>query len=103
MAIAHRSGELVYQVQLSLLDAAVARARGDHEMAEAALRRAVVEARSQGAPWLELIALLALCESICATDADRAMLAAIVEQLPEAIETVAVKRARALLSRADRA
>ena len=59
--------------------------------------------RAQGAPWLELIALLALCESEHATDADRAMLGAIVEQLPEATETGAVKRARALLGRADHA
>jgi ATP/maltotriose-dependent transcriptional regulator MalT len=50
MTIAHRSGELVYQPQLSLLEAAIARARGDVEMAEATLRRAVVEARAQSAP-----------------------------------------------------
>ena len=103
MTIARRSGELVYQVQLSLLEAAIARARGDDETAEAALRRAVVEARAQDAPWLELLALLALCESVHATDGDRAMLAAIVEQLPEATETGAVNRARAVLSRVGHA
>ena len=96
MTIAHRSGELVYQPQLSLLEAAIARARGHAEEAETTLRRAVVEARAQGAPWLELLALLSLCESIHATDADRAMLATIVEQLPEATETGAVNRARAI-------
>jgi tetratricopeptide (TPR) repeat protein len=103
VTIARRSGELVYQTQLSLLEAAIARARGDGEMAEAAHRRAVVEARAQGAPWLELLTLLALCESVHATDADRAMLATIVEQLPEATDTSAVQRARTLLGRADRA
>ena len=101
MTIAHRSGERVYQPQLSLLEAAIARLRGDDEMAEATLRRAVVEARAQSAPWLELLALLALCESEHATDADRATLATIVEHLPEATETGAMKRARALLGRAD--
>jgi hypothetical protein len=101
MTIAHRSGELVYQPQLSLLEAAIARARGDDVMAGTSLRRAVVEARAQSAPWLELLALLAICESADATDADRAMLAKIVEELPEATETGAVKRARALLGRAD--
>jgi DNA-binding winged helix-turn-helix (wHTH) protein/tetratricopeptide (TPR) repeat protein len=101
LSIAHRSGEMIYQPQLSLLEAAINRARGADEMAEAALRRAVVEARAQGAPWLELLTVLALCESVNATDADRATLATIVEQLPEATETGAVKRARALLDRAD--
>lgn len=96
MAIARSSGELVYQPQLSLLEAAIAQTRGHAEEAETTLRRAVVEARAQGAPWLELLALLALCESIHATDADRAMLETIVEQLPEATETGAVNRARAV-------
>ncbi|HET9694767.1 MAG TPA: tetratricopeptide repeat protein, partial [Steroidobacteraceae bacterium] len=97
--IASRSGERVYQPQLSILEAAVAQARGNEAVAGATLRRAVSEARAQEAPWLELLALLALCESPYATDADRLALATIVEQLPEATETGAVKRARALLSR----
>ena len=100
MTIAHRSGEQVYQTQLSLLEAAIAGARGDDEEAEAMLRRAVAEARAQGAPWLELLAVLALCESVHATDTDRVALALIVEQLPEATETGAVERARVVLSRA---
>jgi len=97
MTLASRSGELVYQPQLSLLEAAIAQARGDDPQAEATLRRAVVEARAQEAPWLELLALLALCESVYATDADRATLATIVGQLPEATETGASIRARDLL------
>jgi hypothetical protein len=101
VTIASKSGELVYQPQLSLLEAAIAGALGDDTRAEAAQRRAVVEARAQEAPWLELRALLALCESVYAADADRATLATLVEQLPEAAGTDAVKRARALLGRAD--
>jgi DNA-binding winged helix-turn-helix (wHTH) protein len=101
-SIAQRSGERVYQPQLSLLEAAIARARGDEKTAEATQRRAVIEARAQEAPWLELLALLALCESTNATDADRATLATLVEQLPEATGTDAVGRARALLGRAGR-
>jgi ATP/maltotriose-dependent transcriptional regulator MalT len=97
LAIARRSGEVIYQPQLSLLEAAIARAGGRAEEAEAMLRRAVVEAQAQGAPWLELLALLALCESAHATDADRALLETVVDQLPEATGTGAVKRARALL------
>jgi hypothetical protein len=102
MTIAHRSGERVYQPQLSLLEAAIARARGDDDAAGATLRRAVAEARAQEAPWLELLALVALGESVHATDADRAALATLVEQLPEATETDSVKRARALLGRVER-
>jgi DNA-binding winged helix-turn-helix (wHTH) protein/tetratricopeptide (TPR) repeat protein len=101
VTVARRSGELVYQPQHSLLEAAIARARGDGAMAEAAQRRAVVEARTQGARWLELLALVALCESEHATGEDRAMLATLVEQLPEATDTSAVGRARALLRAAD--
>jgi ATP/maltotriose-dependent transcriptional regulator MalT len=96
-SIAQRSGERVYQPQLSLLEAAIARARGDGQTAGATLRRAVDEAREQEAPWLELLGLLALCESVHATDADREALASIVEQLPEATGTDAVKRALRLL------
>jgi DNA-binding winged helix-turn-helix (wHTH) protein len=102
-ALAHRSGELVYQPQLSMIEAAIAEARGDDAAAEASRRRAVAEARAQGAPWLELVALLALCESTHSTDADRIALATLVEQLPEASDTAAVNRARALLGRADHA
>ena len=99
--IANRSGERVYQPQLTLLEAAIAQARGEDAPAGVSLRRAVTEARAQGAPWLELIALLALCESTHATIADRAMLAQLVEQLPEAVETGAVRRARAVLCRTN--
>jgi ATP/maltotriose-dependent transcriptional regulator MalT len=95
--IAHRSGERVYQPQLSLLEAAIAQARGDDATAEATLRRAVAEARAQEAPWLELLAVLGLCESVHATDADRAMLTTCVEQMPEATGTAVVERARLLL------
>ena len=99
--MAGRSGELVYQPQLSLLEAAIARESGDDGLAEATLRRGVAEALAQGAPWLELLTLLALCESKHATNADRATLAALVEQLPEATDTSAVQRARKLLGRTD--
>jgi hypothetical protein len=101
MTIANRSGERVYQPQLTLLEAAIAQARGDDATAGVALRRAVVEAQAQSAPWLELIALLALCASAHATVADRERLAKIVAQLPEACETGAVLRARTVLRLAN--
>ncbi len=93
--------ERVYQPQLSLLEAAIARGRGDDDAAAATLRRALVEARAQESLWLELLALVALSESMHATDAHRARLAALVEHLPEAAGTSAAQRARALLDRAE--
>jgi len=50
-------GERVYLPQLYLIEAAIARARGDSDAASAAAGRAVAEARAQEAPWLEQLAL----------------------------------------------
>ena len=90
----------MYLPQLFLIEAAIARARGESAVAHASVRRAVAEARAQEAPWLELMALLELCEHDGATAEDRQALAALVDQLPEAIDTTAVARARALLDKA---
>jgi hypothetical protein len=57
----------------------------------------VAEARARDAPWLELIALIELCEHGGATAEDRHALAALIERLPEAGDTAAVGKARALL------
>jgi hypothetical protein len=58
----------------------------------------VAEARAQEAPWLELIALLGLCESGGAKAEDRRALAALVNQLPESIDTAPLMKARELIS-----
>jgi hypothetical protein len=55
-------GERVYFPQLFLIQAAIARARGHSAAAEVSARQVIAEARAQGAPWLELVALLYLCE-----------------------------------------
>jgi len=89
--------ERVYLPQLFLLEAAIARGRGEPAVARDSVRRAVEEARAREAPWLELIALLELCEHDGATTEDRRALAALVDQLPEATSTTAVKKARTLL------
>jgi ATP/maltotriose-dependent transcriptional regulator MalT len=99
LRIAREREERVYLPQLFLLEAAVARARGESDAAGAALRRAVDEARAQEAPWLELLALIDLCEGHGATARDRRALAALVDQLPEAIGTAAHTKARSLLGR----
>ena len=97
LQFANQHAERVYLPQLFLMEAAIARARGDSAAARASVRRAIAEARAQEAPWLQLIALLELCKSNGATSKDRHALAALVEQLPEAVDTAAVASARALL------
>jgi len=100
LQIASAHGERVYLPQLFLLEAAVCRARGGSDAADAAVRRAVDEAQAQEAPWLELMALVELCERDSATAEDRQALAALVDRLPEAIGTTTLTKAQALLDRA---
>ena len=99
LQVADTLGERVYLPQLFVMQAAIARARGDRAAADAAIRRAIAEARAQEAPWLELMALIELCDRHSATAKDRRALAALVDQLPEALDTAAVARARALLDK----
>jgi ATP/maltotriose-dependent transcriptional regulator MalT len=101
--IADRFGERVYLPQLYVMDAAIARARGERKAAEASVRRALAEARAQEAPWLELMTLIELCERDRPTPGDRSALAALVDQLPDASDTTAVAKARALIDTAKRA
>jgi hypothetical protein len=100
LQIASAREERVYLPQLFLIEAAIARRRGQSVAAEAAVRRAVAEARAQEAPWLELLALVELCERDDATAEDQQALAALVAQLPEAIGTTTLIKAQALLDRA---
>ena len=93
-------GERVYLPQLLLLEAAIARAQGQPDASIATVRRAVDEARAQEAPWLELQALVELCEHHDAVAEDHQALATLVDQLPEADGTELVKRARSLLQAA---
>ena len=89
--------ERVYLPQLLMIESAIARARGEPQAADASVRRAVAEAREQEAPWLELLARIELCEQQSATAQDRDALALLVDRMPEAGETAAVRKARALL------
>jgi len=101
--IAEKFGERVYLPQLHLMQAAIARARGERKAASASVRRAIAEARAQEAPWLELIALIDLCENDRVKPEDRSALATLVDQLPEASGTIAVVKARALIDTAKHA
>jgi DNA-binding winged helix-turn-helix (wHTH) protein/tetratricopeptide (TPR) repeat protein len=100
LQVADELGEGVYLPQLLLLQAAIARAEGRPDAGAASARRAVEEARSQGAPWLELLALVELCAHHDAEAGEHRALAALVDQLPEAADTEPVERARSLLKTA---
>ena len=98
-AVVERYGERIYVPQLLLLKAAIAHGRGELAAVDVALRRALEESRSQGAPWLELLALTDLCKRSTATVDDRRALRAVLEQLREGTDTASYVRARALVDR----
>jgi tetratricopeptide (TPR) repeat protein len=97
MHCADAIGERQYLTQLLLLDARIAEALGERERAGESIRKAIAEARAQGASWLELLALSALCERPDASAKDFAELRRLVDQLTEGLDTPPVQRARALL------
>lgn len=101
LRVAEELGERVYLPQLWLLEAAIARTQGRLDAGSAAVRRAIEEARSQEAPWLELQALVELCEHHKAATEDGQALSTLIEQLPETHGTELVKRARSLLQAAQ--
>ncbi len=103
LQLAKTLGERVYLPQLFVMQAAIARARGDRAAGDAALRRGIAEARAQEAPWLELMAAIELCDRHGATVKDRRALAALIDQIPEARNTPAERKARALLDKTQSA
>ena len=102
LAIADDVNERVYLPQLYLMQAAIAHAHGDRNVGDASLRRALEEAKSQQAPWLELMALNALCDSDVGNAEDRKALATLVDRMPEASDTDAIAKARTLLAKQAR-
>ena len=99
LQLAERLGERVYLTQLHLLDARIADAHGEPDRARGSTRRALDEARAQEAPWLEMLALCALCEQPVATPEHRASLRAALDRISGAEDTAPVARARALLGK----
>jgi tetratricopeptide (TPR) repeat protein len=99
LEIVEKYGERIYYPQLLLIESAIYQARGEHNTAIASIRHALEEARTQGATWFELLALTELCERGKARQMDRRALAALVNQLDEAIDTTALTRARAHITR----
>ena len=99
LQVADELAERVYLPQLLLLEAAIARGQGRSDAGTAAARRAIEEARAQQAPWLELQALVELCEQHDATLTEAQALEALVAQLPEVADTATAKRALTLVAR----
>ena len=99
LQLANDMDERVYLPQLRLMDAAIARARGERNAEVDGIRQALDEARAQQAPWLELIVLGDLCASGAANPKDRRALATLIDSMPEASDTDAVVKARALLAK----
>ena len=81
------------------MQAAIARAYDNRTASRASLRRALEEAKSQQAPWLELMALNALCDVDVGNVEDRKALATLVARMPEASDTDAIAKARTLLAK----
>jgi DNA-binding winged helix-turn-helix (wHTH) protein len=97
MECAEAIGERVYWPQLWLLEARIADAFGEQKRAAESIRRAVAEARSQEAPWLEMLALAAHCARKDATAQDRQALRRALEQV-DGTDTAPVKSAQAVLA-----
>lgn len=98
--IVNTFGERICLPQLLLVQATIELSRGDSTAAEASIQRAIMEARTQGAAWLELLALTELVEHATPTTEDRRALAVLVDQLGEAANTSLLARARSLVESA---
>lgn len=94
--IVNAYGERSYLPQLLLIDSGIARAHGQIPESNATIRRAIGEARSQGAEWLELLAMIQLCEHRDATVEEQHSLAALVERLGAGIDAPVIREAHAL-------
>lgn len=103
MQCAKDTGEGEYRTQLLLLEGRIADALGEPERSRESIQQAIAEARTREAPWLELIALSALCEREDKTAEDLASLRLVLGQLTEGLDTAPVARARALLEAAGTA
>jgi DNA-binding winged helix-turn-helix (wHTH) protein/tetratricopeptide (TPR) repeat protein len=101
--LVQRTGERVYLTQMHLLQARIACAQGALRSTLEATQAALREARDQKSVWLELMALVALCELDDAEPNDLDALESVVGRMSEGFDTAAAKRAHDLLTIANRA
>jgi hypothetical protein len=97
IALAAKIGERVFLPDLYLYQGRIALARADRDRAREAMRAALAEARAQQAAWVELCALVALCELPDRAPGDFAALADTRARQHEGLDTPLVCRADALL------
>ena len=86
-----------YRTQLLLLKRRAALARGAERDADEAGRQALLEARRQRSPWLEMAVLVDLCASSCASE-DIDALRRVVGGMPEDSDAPLMGRARNVLA-----
>ena len=103
LALAQRIGERIFLPELMLVQGRVALGKGEAAAARDSIRAALAEARSQQALWLELSALVALCELDGVMLDDLDALAEARARLSEGFDAELVIRADALLGANGRA
>ncbi len=91
-------GERIVLPQLLLIQAKIDSAYGESTAAATSVRRALVEARSQGACWLELLALTELCESGYSRPEERDELIKLVAQLAEVCDAFQLEKSQAWIA-----
>jgi len=101
--LAQQLGERGRMPELLALRARIELGRGEAPAARASLQASLREARAQGAAWLELAALIALCEPGAASDADLDALQTVCERISGADDSTLMTTARALLGASRRA
>lgn len=97
LELAERLHDHSYRTQLLLLKRRIATAQGAERDADDAARQALLEARRQQVPWLEMTVLVDLCEAPRAGAEDIDALRRVVAGMPEASNAPLMNRARALL------
>ena len=98
-AMAGRIGERLFVPDLHLVEARILGAT-DPSKQRGAVEAALAEARSQGAAWMELAALTALCQLPGASVQDREALRQVVSSLAEGRDTPLAHRALSILETA---
>ena len=97
--LAARLHDHSYRTQLLLLKRRIALAQGARRDADDATRLALIEARRQRSPWLEMTVLVEVCEGPSAGPEDIVALRSVVAGLREHSSAPLMSRARALLDR----
>ena len=99
LEIVNNFGERIYLPQLLLIDASIARARGQRARADDSTQRAITEARAQGAPWLELLALTDFCEHASTVADEHRALEELVTRMSQGVDAPVLTKARAVLEK----